>query len=370
MHVLMTTDTVGGVWVYTQELVSQLLRHGVRVTLVSLGEIPSPEQTEWMEGLAGLDFLPTGFALEWMHDAQPDLEASQEYLENLIEEVQPDLLHFNQYHYGAISASQPRVVVAHSDVIGWWQAVHGHEPPATRWLEWYRGMIRRGLASASAVVAPSRWMLQSLKNDYGYGGGEVIFNGRTPSRFNPHISKEAFALSVGRIWDSGKQATLLLSDDLPLDCVVVGSERHPDARLRPLETQPAPGQLGRVRFAGEQSQAQLRQLYGRASIYVATSRYEPFGLAPVEAALSRCAIVANDIPTFREIWGDAACYFERNERQSLMVTLAALQSDDTLRRELANRAYHHALAHFTAERMAANYLKLYAELIPAAALAA
>jgi len=53
-----------------------------------------------------------------------------------------------------------------------------------------------------------------------------------------------------------------------------------------------------------------------------------------------------------------------------MVTLAALQSDDTLRRELANRAYHHALAHFTAERMAANYLKLYAELIPAAALAA
>ena len=177
MHVLMTTDTVGGVWVYTQELVSQLLRNGVRVTLVSLGEIPSPEQTEWMEGLAGLDFLPTGFALEWMHDAQPDLEASQGYLENLIEEVQPDLLHFNQYHYGAISASQPRVVVAHSDVIGWWQAVHGHEPPATRWLEWYRGMIRRGLASASAVVAPSRWMLQSLKNDYGYGGGEVIFNG-------------------------------------------------------------------------------------------------------------------------------------------------------------------------------------------------
>ena len=370
MHVLMTTDTVGGVWIYTQELVTQLLRCGVRVTLVSLGEIPSSEQTAWMEGLPGLDFLPTGFALEWMHDAQPDMEASERYLESLIEEIQPDLLHFNQYYYGAISAPQPRVVVAHSDVVGWWQAVHGHEPPATRWLEWYRGMIRRGLGSASAVVAPSRWMLQSLKANYGYGSGEVIYNGRSPAKFNPHISKEDFVLSVGRVWDSGKQATLLCCDDLPLDCVVVGSERHPDASLRHLELPPPPAQLGRLRIAGEQSQAQLRQLFGRAAIYAATSRYEPFGLAPLEAALSRCAIVANDIPTFRELWGDAACYFERDQRPSLMATLAALQADHALRRELANRAYHHALSHFTAERMAANYLKLYAELVPAAALAA
>src|SRR5438067_4281025 len=370
MHVLMTTDTVGGVWIYTQELVTQLLHAGVRVTLVSLGEIPSSEQTSWMEGLPGLDFLPTGFALEWMHDAQPDMEASERYLESLIEEIQPDLLHFNQYYYGAISAPQPRVVVAHSDVVGWWQAVHGQEPPATRWLEWYRGMIKRGLAGASAVVAPSRWMLQSLESNYASGAGEVICNGRSPAKFNPHMSKEEFALSVGRVWDSGKQATLLCSDDLPLDCVVVGSERHPDASLREISSQPAPGQFGRLRIAGEQSQAQLRHLYGRAAIYAATSRYEPFGLAPLEAALSRCAILANDIPAFREIWGDAACYFERNQRESLMATLRALQADQALRREFANRAYHHALSHFTAERMAANYLKLYAELVPAVALAA
>jgi len=37
--------------------------------------------------------------------------------------------------------------------------------------------------------------------------------------------------------------------------------------------------------------------------------YEPFGLAPLEAALSRCAIVANDIPSLREVWGSAAMYF-------------------------------------------------------------
>ena len=44
-------------------------------------------------------------------------------------------------------------------------------------------------------------------------------------------------------------------------------------------------------------------------MYAATARYEPFGMEVLEAALSRCAIIANDIPSFREIWGDDAIYF-------------------------------------------------------------
>ena len=51
MHVLITADTVGGVWTYTRELVSGLIARGMRVTLVSFGEIPMPEQTAWMERL-------------------------------------------------------------------------------------------------------------------------------------------------------------------------------------------------------------------------------------------------------------------------------------------------------------------------------
>ena len=62
----------------------------------------------------------------------------------------------------------------------------------------------------------------------------------------------------------------------------------------------------RVSLKGPQTESQLRSLYSRASIYAATSRYEAFGMTALEAALSRCAIVANDIPPFREVWGEAA----------------------------------------------------------------
>ena len=55
MHVLMTADTVGGVWTYTQELVSRFIQQGIRVTLVSLGKLPSLQQGAWIDALPELD---------------------------------------------------------------------------------------------------------------------------------------------------------------------------------------------------------------------------------------------------------------------------------------------------------------------------
>jgi glycosyltransferase involved in cell wall biosynthesis len=369
MHVLVTTDTIGGVWIYTRELVTGLVRQGCRVTLVSFGEIPTPAQTEWMNALSGLDFRPTAFRLEWMQDVEGDMAASAEFLQSIVQESKPDLLHFNQYYFGALANDLPRIVVAHSDVVSWWEAVHNHQPPETKWLQWYRSAVSRGIASATAVVAPSRWMLDSLIRNYGRPAHvAVICNGRSPLLFNPHVSKQDYVLSVGRIWDSGKQVTLLAQQELPIPTWIVGSERHPDFAFRSdslvVETN------RRIVFKGPQSEAQLRQIYGRASIYVASSRYEPFGLAPLEAALSRCAIVANDIPTFRELWGDSAIFFDRNDGLSLAKAIKSLATEPELRVEYANRAYNRALTRFRADRMVDDYLNLYSVLVGAHAGAA
>ena len=95
---------------------------------------------------------------------------------------------------------------------------------------------------------------------------------------------------------------------------------HPDSRGREaLSTD----QLC-VSLKGPQTEAQLRNLYSRAAVYAATARYEPFGMEPLEAALSRCAIIANDIPSYREIWGDDAIYFRTNDATSLAARSANL----------------------------------------------
>src|SRR5262249_7374298 len=138
MHVLMTADTVGGVWTYTRELVTGLTRRGYQVTLVSFGKLPSPQQIRWIEGLSSFRFRPTDYRLEWMQGAERDIEASRAFLAELIAELKPDLLHFNQYAYGSMPTDVPRVVVAHSDVVSWWVAVHGEETREDSWMSWYR----------------------------------------------------------------------------------------------------------------------------------------------------------------------------------------------------------------------------------------
>jgi len=361
MHVLITADTVGGVWTYVRELVSGLARRGVRVTLISFGNIPSAEQVAWLDGLPEVDYRATAFRLEWMQDCQADLEISAKYVDQVVSEVKPELLHLNQYYYGSLSCDVPRLVVAHSDVVSWWHAVHGHEPPESKWLGWYREMVSRGLSGADAVSAPSQWMLGAISRHYLKPvSGFVINNGRSPFLFNPYVPKDDCVVSVGRLWDCGKQVSLLAEHEMPVKTYIVGSEVHPDAAYR--AGLRGRNGISRVHFKGTQSESKLALLLARSSIYVATSRYEPFGLAPVEAALSRCALIANDIPTFRELWGEAACYFDSNDGESLRRVVERLSDDPQLRAQYADRAYQHARQRFSAERMVNSYMNLYQQL--------
>lgn len=368
MRVLVTADTIGGVWTYTRELVTGLSRRGVDVVLVSFGEIPSAAQSDWLDGLKNVDYRATAFKLEWMQDSLDDLRASSGFLMDVVRETRPHLLHLSQYFHGALNVNVPKIVVAHSDVVSWWMEVHGVEPPQNDWTIGYRDVVTTGLAGADVVVAPSRWMLDAATRHYGpLRNGTVIYNGRNPGLFNPHGSKEDLAISVGRVWDKAKNVSILAEASHSVPVWIAGEETNPEANGRPNNS----SLRGRgVRLCGKQSESQLRHLFSRASMYVATSQYEPFGLALAEAALSRCALIANDIPVFRELWGECACYYSPNDSQDLARKIDQLQHDKELRMTYANLAYRRAQQRFTAERMVSDYINLYQTLVPAGAAVA
>ena len=364
MHVLITTDTLSDVWTYTRELVTGLVSRGIRVTLVSFGEVPLPQQTTWMDHLQLLDYRPTAFRLDWMQDAQRDFKDSSAYLADLARELKPDLLHFNQLCYGSLPVPTPRLVVAHGDLISWWKAVHGREPDPGRWLQWYRQLLAAGTSRADLVVAPTVWMLDSLRMSYVRPSRDlVIYHGRNPVYFNPYVAKEDSVLAIGRLWDAGRQVSLLTQYNHPLPVCIAGAEAPLEAGAAAIRTdvKVAVDEV-RVAVKGPQTEAQLRTLYSRASIYAATARYEPFGMSAVEAALSRCAIVANDIAPMRELWGDAALYFRANDAESLAGLVRRLSADRELRQGYANRAYQRARECFTSMRMVEEYLRVYRNL--------
>jgi glycogen synthase len=364
VHVLVTADTISSSWAFVRELVTGLVTRGTRVTLVSFGEIPLPEQTTWMESLYGLDYIPTAFRLEWMHEAEQDLPASTDFLLELVRDIEPDLLHFNQFCYGNLAVDTPRVVMAHGDIISWSEAVEGYRARPTRWLNWYHDIVSRGIRGADALVASSSWMLQAIRRLYGRGQNEqVIYPGRNPIFFNPYVSKENSVLAVGRLIDPGKQVSLLTQCAHPLPVCIVGADQtvanaqvaiRADVRVETEQTN--------VAIRGPQTEAQMRVLYSRSSIFAATARYEPLGMTLLEAAFSRCAIVANDIPSFRETWGDAALYFRTNDAHSLSESIRALSNDAEMCRAYANLAYTRARDRFTTKRMIDEYLRLYRTL--------
>ncbi len=365
MHVLVTTDTLGGVWTYTRELVTGLVTRGIRVTLVSFGDIPLPEQTHWMDGLEGLDYRPTAFRLDWMQEGQQDHDESANYLVALTYEVKPHLLHLNHLGHGSLPVKIPRVAVAHGDMISWWNAVHGCDPKNSEWLRWYRDVIARGLRQASAVVAPSQWMLDAVQECYASGRhGTVIYNGRNPVQFNPHLKKENTVLAVGGMLDAGKQVVLLTQHAQAVPVCIVGSDRVLPAPLPTIRTDVKVAvEPVSLAVKGPQTEAQMRTLYSRASVYAATARYEAFGMTTIEAALSRCAIVANDTPLHREMWGDAALYFRTNDAKNLTEIIGALSEERDICQGYGNRAYQRARERFTARRMVGEYVELYRELI-------
>jgi glycosyltransferase involved in cell wall biosynthesis len=357
-RVLMTADTVGGVWTYALELTRALEPHGVEVTLATMGAPLAPGQWEEARALPNLRVEPSTFQLEWMDDPWADVQAAGEWLLGLEAQVRPDVVQLNGYCHGALPWSRPVLMVGHSCVLSWWRAVKREEAPE-RYAR-YREEVARGLRAASRVVAPTRAMLNALREHYGpLPEAEVVFNARRPEDFPPDSEREPFILTAGRLWDEAKNVAALesVAPRLGWPVKVAGETRHPSLGESVQSRNVEP--LGRL------SPRELAGWMGRAAIYALPARYEPFGLSVLEAALAGCALVLGDIPSLREVWGDdAALFVPPNDVEALADALEFLRREPERRARLAACARTQALE-YTPARMSAGYLAVYASLVRA-----
>lgn len=357
MRILLTTDTIGGVWTFTKELTAELLNRGHAVALVSFGRQPSHEQQAWCAAqnlLHGSSFQYTASnaPLEWMQDNQFVYTQGAGVLAHVIRQFQPDLLHSNQFCFGAMSLNIPKIVTAHSDVLSWGEACRSRGLENSRWLSHYRSLVSKGLTSCDVITAPTRWMAGAVARHYpDLRPMYVVSNGRSITTAPSHL-RTVQAVTVGRLWDEAKNIGMLRSVNSPIPVYVAGERQHGNSF--------APRQLGHSILLGPLSESALMSLFARSSIYIATSVYEPFGLAPLEAALCGCAVVANDIPSLREVWGEDALYF--SGPRSLSTVLHQLNRNPEELAKARQRAFARA-NELTAHRMAEGYEAIYRNLL-------
>jgi glycosyltransferase involved in cell wall biosynthesis len=371
MKILIATDTVGGVLTYTAELAAALEAAGDEVVVATMG---TPLRKAQREALPS-QVHESDFRLEWMEDPWEDVLAAGEWLLRLEEEERPEVVHLCSYAHGALPFQAPKVVVAHSDVLSWWRAVHGTEAPPS-WNR-YREETAAGLQSADAVVAPTAAMLTQLERDHKLNPErtQVIHNGSpTPPpgratsselhqisglaarKFDAVRAGRPFVLGSGRFWDEAKNLAALdaAAEGLAWPVVVAG-----DLGGGGLAEGTGPRH---ARATGVLDRDLLAALRNEAPVYAAPALYEPFGLGILEAARDGCALVLGDIPSLRELWEDAAVFVDPRDTGALHEVLACLVDAPKVCKDLANRAQQRA-AKYSIERTAAAYRALYQRLL-------
>lgn len=93
-----------------------------------------------------------------------------------------------------------------------------------------------------------------------------------------------------------------------------------------------------VQFIGFVQEADKPALYRGATAFFFPSRYEGFGLPPLEALACGTPVVGSDVASLPEIVGDAGCLLPANDARGMAGMLIRLVDDEGFRARMSQRA--------------------------------
>jgi glycosyltransferase involved in cell wall biosynthesis len=346
-RILMTLDAAGGVWRYAMDLAAGMKPMGIQTVFACFGPPPSPAQQREAEEIGRLVCCEA--PLDWMVENHTALADVPQIIADLVHRERIDLVHLNLPSQAAgLAVAVPVVVVSHSCVCTWFQAVRGHGVPED-WA-WQRELNSQGFKRADAVVMPSRSHADLSQVVYGsIPGVHVVYNATRMQANAP--AKSPYVFAAGRWWDDGKNGRVLASAAAGFDWPVImaGANQGPNGQYV---------ELADVDHRGELNHRDTMTLMQQAVIVVSPSLYEPFGLAALEAARGASALVLADIPTYRELWQDAALFADPRDPAAFTDAVNRLIKDEPLRLTLGERARNRSLD-FSLDSQTSAMVKIY-----------
>lgn len=179
----------------------------------------------------------------------------------------------------------------------------------------YKILTPQIIKTSRAILTVSEFSKNEILKYYKVNPSKlhVIYNAVTKMPVNniPVDNHEKYILTVGSLDPRKNFKTLIQAfsnDEL----------KHMELRIVG-DSNKIFGELGynvhdfpNVKFLGRISEEEIRTQYHNALLFILPSLYEGFGIPPLEALSSGCDIGISDIPVFREIFGNAAIYFNSN----------------------------------------------------------
>jgi glycogen(starch) synthase len=338
MKILFTVDPLGAGWSHTAMIARALARRDEDILLMSFGAEPSPgRRAEAEADGVRLVHIP-------IHGPSTDsvfIATARDALKMMVDEWQPAVVQIDRCAFGDLDLEVPKLLTVAAD--------------RTARVSRGRGPARKGLLGADAVVSPTRALAEEISRRFEYRRPISVIQpgiemGDLPVSVTATRRSKAGVMFYGRVdekadgFDLLLDSTRLLGGEVPLR---IGGEG-----VRPL----LPGWVTDAGFFGAEERAVA---FGRAEIAVLPSRDEPFGLLSIEAALSGCALLLSDIPTYRELWHGAAVLVKPEDPRALADALQSLLADARRRDECARLCRARALSGFGADRAVEEHRDVY-----------
>lgn len=309
----------GGVQQLTTELADHLRGQGHQVILVGAGKAE-------YEGGPGRDgtTVPVGRAVSVRGNRSTARVSFAPTTIHMVGRVlrDVDVVHVHEpliplIGWSALRSQKPMVATFHADPPGWVETFYRMPGLAGR----MRRAVLTAVSSAAARAIPAGWGevdlipnaidVGSYSMDVGRVSRRVAFLGRDEPRKGLDVLLKAWPEVTHRVGDA--------------ELVVLGASREE--------------QIDGVSFRGRVSEGEKRRLLASSTVYVAPNLGgESFGIVLAEAMAAGCAVVASDIPSFRDVVRGAGMMATPGDASGLAEAIAALLEDRERASELGERA--------------------------------
>jgi glycosyltransferase involved in cell wall biosynthesis len=248
--------------------------------------------------------------------------------------------------------------------------------PWVYWLKYlgYKIVFWLTVKRAERIMVPCQAVKNDLRQEYGLDSQKVrvTYEGfdsniknssNTTAILEKYKIKKPYLLYVGSVYPHKNierlidAIKLLVTDyQLPVTLVVVCARSVFWERLKEKVVQLKAEDL--VNLAGFVPDSELGALYRQAGAFVFPSLSEGFGLPGLEAMAQGVAVAASDIPVFKEVYKDAAVYFEPEDPEDIADKIKKLLSDKKLQEQLKEQGSR-LVKQYSWKKMAQETLQVY-----------
>jgi len=345
-HILRPPRT--GIGHYTLQLAQALNRLGHEVRGLTLDPLAPPtplthsDSPAWRKGLAR---LPGARTLRRIRlQVKLDRQAAPGWL-------------YHETNYIPLRFDGPTVITVHD--LAWIRHPETHPIERVRYLEHH---FPRALERADHILTVSEFTRAELMQIFDIpaeritvthlGVDHQVFRPHTEAECLPILSKygltwRGYILSVGTLeprknlhlaLEAHRRLPIELQRGFPL--ILVGARGWHTTKLQEILHKQA--RQGTVKPLGYVPDSDLPSLYAGARAFVYPSRYEGFGLPPLEAMACGTPVIVSDAKALTEVGGDAVLTVPQEQPALLETAFQALLEDETQVAALSERGLQRA----------------------------